>query len=309
MGIPRYRAVFLNALAEAQSLIGGANSWADMHVSTEYNIIHAAAIDDPNKQCPSSNGLASCGVSDFETNVAWLHTFLAMRGPVISTALGAAGYTGSTLTELAGVSALGGATQVSPGAVATVGGDVLGEARQATAEPLPRLLGRTFVAVNGVRAPLFSVAPESVQFEVPGDLDMGEASVVVYNGEALSRSFEVWVQAATPNIIAVTHSDGSAVTAQAPLEAGEAFSVFATGLGTVSGTSGVGIVGPSKPLAVTSTMPEVLCGNTPLDVTFSGLAPGFVGLYQVNAVFPADISLGTLSLSVAGQTATWTPGK
>jgi uncharacterized protein (TIGR03437 family) len=39
-------------------------------------------------------------------------------------------------------------------------------------------------------------------------------------------------------------------------------------------------------------LPQVLVGNTPATVTFSGLAPGFVGLYQVNAQLPIGVQTG-----------------
>ena len=50
-------------------------------------------------------------------------------------------------------------------------------------------------------------------------------------------------------------------------------------------------------------------GGAPLTVTFSGLAPGFVGLYQVNASVPSapqlGASTGPLTLVDNGQTASW----
>ena len=34
-------------------------------------------------------------------------------------------------------------------------------------------------------------------------------------------------------------------------------------------------------------------GNVQADVIFSGLAPGYVGLYQVNALVPAGVTAGS----------------
>jgi uncharacterized protein (TIGR03437 family) len=44
--------------------------------------------------------------------------------------------------------------------------------------------------------------------------------------------------------------------------------------------------------------------STPATVVFSGLTPGFLGLYQVNATIPSGVS-GTafVDLSIGGQTA------
>jgi adhesin/invasin len=37
---------------------------------------------------------------------------------------------------------------------------------------------------------------------------------------------------------------------------------------------------------------SVTLAGTPLEVTWAGLAPGFAGLYQVNALLPADFGSG-----------------
>ena len=49
----------------------------------------------------------------------------------------------------------------------------------------------------------------------------------------------------------------------------------------------------------------VSIGGQPAVVQFAGLAPGFVGLYQVNAAVPSGVTPGDsvpLTLTVAGQT-------
>jgi minor extracellular serine protease Vpr len=54
-------------------------------------------------------------------------------------------------------------------------------------------------------------------------------------------------------------------------------------------------------LSPTLTTPQVIIGGIPVVATFSGLAPGYVGLYQVNAQVPAGIAASNqvpLSLSI-----------
>ena len=48
----------------------------------------------------------------------------------------------------------------------------------------------------------------------------------------------------------------------------------------------------ANPLSTTMETPTVFIGNTPASVTFSGLAPGFVGLYQVNVQVPENAPTG-----------------
>ena len=50
-------------------------------------------------------------------------------------------------------------------------------------------------------------------------------------------------------------------------------------------------------------MPTVLIGDAQARVAFAGLAPGFVGLYQVNAQVPASSPSGEnvpLAISIGG---------
>ena len=66
-----------------------------------------------------------------------------------------------------------------------------------------------------------------------------------------------------------------------------------------------GAASPFSPLAQTKAPVTVTMGGQNAPVSFAGLAPGFVGLYQINAVVPSGIAPGDavpLTLSVSGQT-------
>jgi uncharacterized protein (TIGR03437 family) len=66
--------------------------------------------------------------------------------------------------------------------------------------------------------------------------------------------------------------------------------IYCTGLGAVTNQPATGSPGPSGPIAWTITPPTVSIGGLQASVLFSGLAPGFVGLYQVNALVPAGVT-------------------
>jgi len=58
-------------------------------------------------------------------------------------------------------------------------------------------------------------------------------------------------------------------------------------------------------LSYTTNPVTVSIGNVPAQVEFSGLAPGYIGLYQVNAIVPQGVTAGDavpVTISVAGQT-------
>lgn len=77
----------------------------------------------------------------------------------------------------------------------------------------------------------------------------------------------------------------------------------------MNGNLPVGAAGPDSPALTTAATPQVSLGGVPLTVTFSGLAPGFVGLYQVNAQVTSASGqasfAGALTLTINGQTASW----
>jgi uncharacterized protein (TIGR03437 family) len=54
----------------------------------------------------------------------------------------------------------------------------------------------------------------------------------------------------------------------------------------------------------TANEPALLVGAEPAQVLFCGLAPGSVGMYQINFVVPGNISPGpiALNISIEGRT-------
>ena len=78
---------------------------------------------------------------------------------------------------------------------------------------------------------------------------------------------------------------------------------YLTGAGAVTPTVADGAAASSSSLSkVTSTVTATI-GSQAAQVPFAGLAPGFVGLWQVNVVVPAGLTQGDypLVVSVGGQ--------
>ncbi|MBM3756424.1 MAG: hypothetical protein FJW38_20840 [Acidobacteria bacterium] len=74
--------------------------------------------------------------------------------------------------------------------------------------------------------------------------------------------------------------------------------IYANGLGPVTNTPPSGEPAPSQPLATCRVQPEVTIGGRAAAVQFCGLAPGFVGLYQLNVSVPADAPTGVQPLII-----------
>jgi uncharacterized protein (TIGR03437 family) len=77
-----------------------------------------------------------------------------------------------------------------------------------------------------------------------------------------------------------------------PVSRGAYISIFCTGLGAVTNQPATGVAAGSSPLSTTLTMPTVTIGGIGAVVSYSGLAPSFAGLYQVNAVVPLGVAPG-----------------
>jgi hypothetical protein len=142
--------------------------------------------------------------------------------------------------------------------------------------PLPTELTGVSVTLNGIRAPVIATAnvngQEQINFQIPFELAGASRATFIVNANGQSSSpVEVPLVEAQPEIFAVTRSPG-------------AITIWATGLGAVANAPPTGQAAPGvPPYAPTVAEAQVTVGGVSAPVTYSGLAPGFAGLYQVNA--------------------------
>lgn len=190
---------------------------------------------------------------------------------------------GPPVTSAAGVvNAAGFGAGLVPGSLATVFGTgltALNGVVEATGFPLPREMNGVSVSINGVNVPLLAVARvngvEQINFQIPADLAAGSRATLIVNANgAASAPVEVTLAGAQPEIFAVTRT-------------GNTLTVWATGLGATANAPAAGQPAPSQPLATLISEAQVTIGGVPAPVTYAGLAPGYAGLYQVNATVPA----------------------
>jgi uncharacterized protein (TIGR03437 family) len=105
---------------------------------------------------------------------------------------------------------------------------------------------------------------------------------------------------------AALHANNAVISAQSPAQTGETIELYLSGLGAVNPTVANGEPAPSNPLSYTTATPQVFlldaAGNyQQAAVTFSGLAPGYAGLYQVNITIPSSLAAGDATLEVIGE--------
>jgi uncharacterized protein (TIGR03437 family) len=88
---------------------------------------------------------------------------------------------------------------------------------------------------------------------------------------------------------AILHANFQTADTADPAIAGETVLIYCTGLGAVSSPSADGAAGSGQKTVVE---PTVTIGGANATVSFSGLASGLVGLYQVNAVVRSGLASG-----------------
>lgn len=174
--------------------------------------------------------------------------------------------------------------------------------------PLPQSVGGVGVTVAGIAAPVYSVAnvngTEQVTFQAPWSVaGRTSAAVVITRDGNASASADVPVMASQPGVFT---SGGQAIVVRASdytLRApkGEFVFVYASGLGPVFNQPADGAGGPSAPPAGTTATVAVTLAGAPCEVQYAGLAPGFVGVYQVNFRIPAGVPSGLQDLVVGGS--------
>lgn len=209
---------------------------------------------------------------------------------------------------------------IAPGSLATVFGVNLGLSNAVSSSlPLPLLLGNVSARLGNSALPLVFVSPNQVNFLVPWELgNASSAALTVSVGGVTGVARTVPLVSAAPGIFTADGKQGVILIANSsflagpagafpsarPAQRGETVSIFATGLGTVSNRPASGAAAPTDPLSQTLNFPVVTIGGVVAEVTFSGLAPGFTGLYQVNVKIPYTAPAGNsvpLVVSVLGR--------
>ncbi|HTA72085.1 MAG TPA: hypothetical protein VK776_27570 [Bryobacteraceae bacterium] len=179
--------------------------------------------------------------------------------------------------------------------------------------PVPTTLGGVQVTVAGIPAPLLYVSPSQINFQVPGATPVGgpqEIQVLVASTGQVIASWLFRIDTVSPGLftanatgsgpVLAINQDGSINDGSHPAKAGTYISLYATGQGAVNGMPPDGQPAPSSTL-ITAPLPLVFINATQVattDIQFSGLAPNYVGLWQINAKVPANVPPGAVSVFI-----------
>jgi uncharacterized protein (TIGR03437 family) len=169
-----------------------------------------------------------------------------------------------------------------------------------TAEiPLPTALANSCLSVNGLPVPILFVSPSQVNAQMPFQA-IGNVTLILRTPGGQSDNYNLVIQPNAPSVFlstvgpesnvptVVRNDDNQLVTPSHPIhrKSNAALVIYLTGLGPTSPAVGTGQPAPSNPLAITLTQPTVTLGGQQLPLLYSGLAPGLVGVDQINVSVP-----------------------
>jgi uncharacterized protein (TIGR03437 family) len=209
---------------------------------------------------------------------------------------------------------------LAQGDIAAIFGDqfTLEGVALASGLPLATNLNGTQVLVNNIAAPIYFISNGQIDFEVPFEVSPGPTTIrVVRNGQQGNLIAATIVNSAPrflllnggPYAVLNTPDTPPVVTGipTHPAKGGDVVIVYAIGLGQTKPTVSTGAGAPGSPnLANVPDVQVCLGTSTPFGNAdcfkpdFAGLAPGFVGLYQINVKIPGGLPKGnsTFSFSV-----------
>jgi uncharacterized protein (TIGR03437 family) len=205
--------------------------------------------------------------------------------------------------------------------VSIFGSDLADGSAQNSSLPLPPELGTTSVFLSGgAQLPLLYVSSGQVNVLIPYEAAVNAThQLVVQRNNAISVPVSTAVFNAAPAILTRTGNglgqgdiyvaapSGAETLADqnAPATAGDTVVIFCVGLGPVSPAVPSGNAAPIATLSQAIAPVTVNFGGQTAIPGFSGLTPGFSGLYQVNVVVPSGITPGNqvpVTLSAGGKT-------
>jgi len=164
---------------------------------------------------------------------------------------------------------------------------------------------------GGAPASLLYIGPTQVNLQIPPAVAPGTSvPVQIRKPDGSTLLATVTVAAAAPGIFTVLmngqgqgavlnqdngrNGDPKVLVGVNPAARGSVIQIFATGAGDTTPALAAGEAAPTggNPLVLTKVQPTVTIGGKNAKVQFSGMAPGFVGLWQINAEVPQDVTPG-----------------
>jgi len=176
--------------------------------------------------------------------------------------------------------------------------------------PLPTTFKNTFVQVGDYQAPFYFLSSAQINVQIPIDVAASQqVPILISVNDALTLPITLDIIPNAPGVlsafdgptppstqngahIVAQHLNGSAVTSGSPGKSGEYLVMYLTGLGATKPSVPSGTAASANPLAYVTAAPTVTVDSHSSKIYFAGLAPTFVGLYQIDFQVPPGAKSG-----------------
>ena len=168
-------------------------------------------------------------------------------------------------------------------------------------QPLPTSLGGATVYVNDIAAPIFSVSSSSIQFQVPYEVNWGDATVRVDRDGTTGNTLSLAILPAAPRVTSVQNQNGVTVATaagpQATVAVGDTLTFFGYGFGQTGPAVSSGTPAPDGSTLDPSLIVRFSTGglfglNLTVSPQSANLVTGSIGLYQVAVQVPDNTPHG-----------------
>ncbi len=208
---------------------------------------------------------------------------------------------------------------LSPGMIAQVYGSGLSPSPISTGIlPLPKVFNNTYAQVGDSQAPFYFLSGDQLNVQIPAELTASQQLPMVLSvNNALTLPITLDIVPNAPGVLScfdgpktpsiqngahlkAQHLNGTLVTSANPAKPGEYLVMYLTGLGATDPPVASGMPAPAapKPLANVTVTPIVTVDSLPSNVIFAGLAPTFVGEYQIDFQVPSGTHSGEVVVTV-----------
>jgi uncharacterized protein (TIGR03437 family) len=184
---------------------------------------------------------------------------------------------------------------IAPGSLfAIFGANLAQRSESASALPLPPVLAGTRVLAGGQAVPLAYVSPTQINAQLPWGIPMGQTTLEIIDWKSEHSSISLFQTAPAAlglftrgdRKAVVQNADGTANDSAAPAASGSIATAYLTGQGELLASVPDGEPSPVQPAALPKRKITATLAGVEARVLYAGMAPGLVGVLQVNFQIP-----------------------
>jgi uncharacterized protein (TIGR03437 family) len=200
---------------------------------------------------------------------------------------------------------------VAPGsAIAITGVNLTSDTIESSVNPLPQTLGGVTATVGGRLLPLYFVSPGQINAQLPADLALGAATLVVTAEDGAQVTAKFTIAQDAPGLFTLAsndksyalafHQNGTMVSEAAPAKVGETLRLYGTGFGPTTPMRIEGLTVPNTPAFKITDPVSVQVSGASFPSSSAYALPGGVSIdvAEFALTLPSEPAAGDFPLTV-----------